>query len=104
TDGLRRKLAIPDDANGVVVLDLAEGSLAAREGLKRGDIIEQVARNYVSSPAEVDRLIRLAATKGRSAVLILVNRGGNEFYLPIKAAKGEHLGDPLLHRPAARCA
>jgi len=104
TDGLRRKLAIPDDANGVVVLELAEGSLAAREGLKRGDIIEQVERNYVSSPAEVDRLVRLAAAKGRSAVLILVNRGGNEFYLPIKAARGDYPGDPLLHPPAARCA
>jgi serine protease Do len=104
TDGLRRKLAIPDDADGVVVLELAEGSLAAREGLRQGDIIEQVERSYVSSPAEVDRLVRLAAAKGRSAVLILVNRGGNEFYLPIKAAKGEYLGDPLLQRPAARCA
>ncbi len=104
TDGLRRKLAIPEDTNGVVVLELAEGSLAAREGLKRGDIIEQVERNYVSSPAEVDRLIRLAAVKGRSAVLILVNRGGDEFYLPIKAAKAEYPADPLLQRPAARCA
>ena len=104
TDGLRRKLAIPEDTNGVVVLELAEGSLAAREGLKRGDIIEQVERNYVSTPAEVDRLIRLAAMKGRSAVLILVNRGGDEFYLPINAAKAEYPGDPLLQRPAARCA
>jgi serine protease Do len=104
TEGLRRKLAIPDDANGVVVLDLAEGSLAAREGLKRGDIIEQVERNYVGSPADVDRLVRLAAVEGHSAVLILVNRGGTEFYLPIKAAKGDYPGDPLLHRPAARCA
>jgi serine protease Do len=104
TDGLRRKFAIPDDANGVVILDLADGSLAAREGLQRGDIIEQVERSYASSPAEVDRLIQLAAVKGHSGVLVLANRGGNEFYLPIKAAKAEYLGDPLLHRPAARCA
>jgi serine protease Do len=105
TDDLRRKLALPNDVQGVVILDLDERSLAAREGLQRDDLIEQVERHYVGSPGEVDRLIQQAAAKERSAVLILVRRGGSELYLAVKAAKaGKYLGDPLFYHPGARSA
>ena len=90
TKDLRRRLALPDDSMGVVVLDLAENSLAAREGLEQGDIIEQVQEQYVSSPAEVDRLVQQAATTGHAAALILLSRAGHEFYLAAKVASGNY--------------
>jgi serine protease Do len=104
TEHLRRQLAIASDVKGVAIVDLSQGSLAARLGLRAGDVIEQVERRYVSSPADVNRLVQQAALKGRSAVLLLVRRGSNELYLAAKSAKSKDLGALILYRPAARCA
>ena len=104
TEHLRRQLALPGDVKGVAIVDLAESSFAARLGLRPGDVIEQVERRYVSSPADVNRLVQQAALKGRSAVLLLVRRGTNELYLAAKSAKSNNRGALLLYRLAARCA
>jgi serine protease Do len=95
TEKLRRKLALPSSAQGVVILDLTEDSLLARQGLQPADIIEQVDQQDVSKPSEIDRLIRQAAAKGRSAVLFLVNRGGSERYLAVRAGDGRYAEDLL---------
>jgi len=104
TEHLRRQLALPGDVRGVAIVDLAESSFAARLGLRPGDVIEQVERRYVSSPADVNHLVQQAALKGRTAVLLLVRRGSSELYLAAKSAKSKNLGALLLYRPAARCA
>jgi serine protease Do len=104
TEHLRRQLALPSDVRGVAIVDLAESSLAARLGLRPGDVIEQVERRYVSSPGEVSRLVQQAAVRGRLAVLLLVRRGSNELYLAAKSARSKDLGALLFYRPAARCA
>ncbi len=87
TDDVRQQLGIGDDVKGVVIMDVIEGSPAARQGLQQGDIIEQVARHRVTSPAEVDHLVAQAAAKDRSSVLLLVNRQGNELFLAVKVGK-----------------
>ena len=87
TDDVRQQLGIGDDVKGVVIMDVVEGSPAARQGLQQGDIIEQVARRRVTSPADVDHLVAQAAAKDRSSVLLLVNRQGNELYLAVKVGK-----------------
>jgi serine protease Do len=87
TDDVRQQLGIGDDVKGVVIMDVVEGSPAARQGLQQGDIIEQVARRRVNSPADVDHLVAQAAAKDRSSVLLLVNRQGNELYLAVKVGK-----------------
>ena len=107
TDQLRRQLALRSDINGVAIVDLADSSLAARVGLQRGDIIEQVERRAVRSPDEVDRLVQRAAVAGRPAILLLVRRGSAEVYMAVKSTKpaeGTEPGDPLLYRFAERCA
>jgi serine protease Do len=104
TEHLRRQLALSGDVKGVAIVDLDQGSLAARLGLRAGDVIEQVERHSVSSPADVNRLVQQAARKGRSAVLLLVRRGSNERYLAAKSAKSKDLGALLLYQPAARSA
>jgi S1-C subfamily serine protease len=100
---LRRRLALPSDINGVAIVDLADSSLAARVGLQRGDIIEQVERRDVSSADEVDRLMQRAAVAGRSSVLLLIRRGNTEVYMAVRSAKTTESGDPLLYRFAERC-
>ena len=87
TDDMRQQLGLTDDVRGVVIVDVADGSPAAHDGLQQGDIIEQVARRKVSSPADVDRLVEQAATKNPPSVLLLVNRQGNELFLAVKVGK-----------------
>jgi serine protease Do len=87
TDALRQQLGLADDVKGVVVIGVADDSPAAKQGLREGDVIEQVARRPVADPVEVDRLVQRAATENRSAVLLLVNRQGNEVYLAVKVGK-----------------
>jgi serine protease Do len=102
SDYLRRHLALPSEVKGVVILDLADSSLAARVGLQRGDVIEQVDQRYVSSPGEVARLVHESAVRGRSTILLLVRRGSAEVYLAVKWAKDTELGGPLLNHIAER--
>ena len=87
TDDMRQQLGLTDDIRGVVIVDVADGSPAAHDGLQEGDIIEQVARRKVSSPADVDRLVEQAASKNPPSVLLLVNRQGNEIFLAVKVGK-----------------
>jgi serine protease Do len=87
TNDLRQQLGLADDIQGVAIVDVAEGSPAARQGLQQGDIIEQVARRKVASPADVDRLVEQSAGKAPSALLLLVNRQGNEIFLAVKVGK-----------------
>ena len=84
---MRQQLGLADDVRGVVIVDVAEGSPAAQQGCRQGDIIEQVARRKVSSPADVDRLVEQAASKNPPSVLLLVNRQGNEIFLAVKVGK-----------------
>jgi serine protease Do len=87
TPDLRQQLGLADDVNGVVVMDVTEDGPAAKQGLRQGDIIEQVARNKVSDPSEVDRAVQQALSAKKSAVLLLVNRQGDEVFLAIKVGK-----------------
>lgn len=87
TPDLRRQLGLGEDVSGVVVMDVTEDGPAAKQGLRQGDIIEQVARSKVSDPAEVDKLVQQALTEKKSAVLLLVNRQGDEVFLAVKVGK-----------------
>jgi len=87
TEEVRQRLGLADDVKGVVIMDVADGSPAARYGLQQGDIIEQVSKRRVTSPAEVDRLVAQAAGREPSAVLLLINRQGDELFLAVKVGK-----------------
>jgi serine protease Do len=87
TPDLRQQLGLSEDVTGVVVMDVTQDGPAAKQGLRQGDIIERVARSKVSDPAEVDKAVQQALTAKRSAVLLLVNRQGDEVFLAIKVGK-----------------
>ncbi len=66
---------------GVLVVDIARGSLAQRSGLRRGDIILMVNNQPVESVSDFFAKIEKAKSEGKDRVLLLVRRGGNNFYL-----------------------
>ncbi len=61
--------------SGVLVVGVRDGSEAARRGLQRGDLIQEVNRRPVGSVAEYEDALSAAARKGRSALFTVRRRG-----------------------------
>jgi len=87
TSDLRQQLGLADGVKGVVVTDVDEQGPAAKQGLRQGDVIEQVSRHQVATPEEVGQLVQRAVAANKPAVLLLVNRQGNEVFLAVKVGK-----------------
>jgi serine protease Do len=85
TPELRAELQIPKGVDGVVVTNIDPGPIF-EQGLRVGDLIRQVAHEAVTSPAQVDELVRNATSGGKDAVLLLVNRQGHDLFLGLKPA------------------
>jgi serine protease Do len=82
TDDVRQQLGLRPNVKGVVVASVSDDSPAAESGLQRGDVIEQVNRQPVSSVADYQRLVEQA---GKQTMVLLVNRGGNTTFLVVQA-------------------
>jgi serine protease Do len=75
----RRRLAdVPDDVDGVIVTDIDPASNAAREGLSRGDVIMEIAREPVENLDDYKHL----SNEGKDKPILLrvySQRGGRIF-------------------------
>ena len=72
---------------GVTIAEVAPGSLAARNGLRPGDVIVQAGSKRVSNPDDVAGAVRAAAS-GDKPVLLLVERGNHRLYVAIELDRG----------------
>jgi serine protease Do len=80
TPEIADSIGLPAGTKGVVVDGVDPGSAAAEVGLRRGDVIQEVNHQLVTSLSDFSRLIRQS---GNESVLLLVNRGGNTLYVAI---------------------
>src|SRR5882724_6936000 len=53
TPELRRELELPEDAKGVVVVDVDEDGPAAKRGVQAGDVVAAIGRDAVTTPEQV---------------------------------------------------
>jgi serine protease Do len=74
-----KQLGLPPSASGVVVTDVDPNSNAAANGLKRGDVIQEVNHQAVHNTAEFQSALRHSGNEA----LLLVNRQGNTMYLAV---------------------
>jgi serine protease Do len=86
TPETRQEMDIPDSVDGVVITDIDSDGSAAEEGLRPGDIIEQVGQKQVHTPAEVGAIVSAAMAAKQDDVLLLVNREGNEVFVAVKVS------------------
>jgi serine protease Do len=86
TPDLRQQFGIDDSVDGVVVTSVADGGPAAKRGLQPGDVIEQVGSAPVATPEQVAKLAKAAQADRRNAVLLLVNRQGDELFVAVDVA------------------
>jgi len=80
TPELARRNGLPVK-RGVVVSDVAEGSPAAEAGIQPGDVLREVNRAPISSPADVRTALRKSTRKD---LLVLVQRGENTAFHVLK--------------------
>ena len=82
-DDAKAQLNLADDVKGVVISEIDPDGRAARAGLRPGDVIEKVGSTPVARPADIDKAF--AKTKN-NAVLLLVNRKGENLFVGVKRA------------------
>ena len=88
TDELREQLGLADDAEGLVVADVAEDSEAYEEGLRAGDLITEAGQEKVTSVSELEDRIAEAKEGGRKSILLLVRRGGDPRFVALGLDNG----------------
>lgn len=81
-DEVRSRYRLPKDTKGVLVLSVQRGGLAAKNKLRRGDIIEQFNRKEVTKPSEVAAALKAAIKSDRESVPVLIRRSGGAGYIP----------------------
>ena len=77
----RKRLGIAEDVRGVVVVGLS-GSVDVP--IRPGDVIERIGDAEVKSPADVRHHVAEAEKAGQKALLMLINRQGNESFVALK--------------------
>lgn len=81
TPAIANELGLRPGAKGVVVTDVDPGSPAAEAGLARGDVIQEINRQPVSSVAQFQRVLR---ESGKQQAVMLINRHGSTAYIVVQ--------------------
>jgi len=81
-DDVRARYRLPEETEGVLIVSVERGGLAAKNNLSRGDIIEQFNREDVTKPSEVTSALKAAIKSDRDSVPVLIRRGRSSGYIP----------------------
>jgi serine protease Do len=74
----RKEFKIPESVEGVLVLDVPEGSPAHEKGIRKGDVIVEIAQDFVNSPEDVSsKIAELKQDDRRNAYLMIANAKGD---------------------------
>ncbi len=87
TDATRQKFKIDAQQKGIVVTDITPEGLAADHGLKPGDVVVEVARSPVATPADLQKRLDEARTDSRKSVLLLVQGQDGMRWVPLPVPK-----------------
>ena len=86
-DGTRNRYAVPEELrSGALVVQVQPQSTAAEAGLRPGDVIVQANGDAVQSPEDVSRAVK--DTEDGRRLVLLVNRQGNQWFVPVTVAQG----------------
>ncbi|MCK0208067.1 Do family serine endopeptidase [Starkeya koreensis] len=73
TPELRTRFKIKDELNGVVVLSVEPGSVAAERGIAAGSVIAEVNQEATQTPKQVQDRIAALKKEGRRSALLMVS-------------------------------
>lgn len=85
TPQIARQLGLGDGAQGLVVTQVDPNSDAGRKGLQRGTVIYSAQSRDVTTPEDLEAVIRSAVSDNREALLLRIQpRGGPAVTVPIR--------------------
>lgn len=87
TPQLRSQLRLDEKKTGLVILDVASGSEAAKRGLQAGDLIIDVNNESVKTLADFKKAFDDAKKSGRKFVLLKISRRGEEAFVTLPVAE-----------------
>ncbi len=70
-----------DDGDGLVVVDIVDGSIAAEKGFAPGDVILQANSIAVNTVADFEDAMQAVKDAGRNTMLIKTSRDGNSRFV-----------------------
>jgi serine protease Do len=74
----RKSFGIAESVDGVLVSEVKPGSLAAEKGLKAGDVIVEVAQEFMRSPDTVVAKVQSLKQEGRrNAQMMIASANGD---------------------------
>ena len=84
TNGDRSRFNIDDSVSGVVVLSVVRGGLAAKNGLRKGDVISALNGVKVTTPKGIAAIIKDAKKAKQTTIPILLSRGNGARFMPFR--------------------
>lgn len=87
-DGVRQAFRLTGKDKGVLVLAVSPKGLAAKNGLKPGDVLRSVKGYAIRKPADVDSVVYYWTTKSQPDFIFDVGRGGRyaAYHWPVTRA------------------
>ena len=85
-DQTRARYGLDDTMKGVVIAGVASNSDAADKGLRPGDLITRINQKTVATPTDITQAVEQAEQAKRKAVLLLVERQGEERFVAVEIA------------------
>lgn len=82
-DELREQLGLSENANGLVVKDVAEDSDAYEKGLRPGDLIVEAGQQKINGPDDLKARVEEAREAGRKSFLMLIRRQGDPRFVAL---------------------
>ncbi len=83
TDETRLRQNIPEEVNGLLVLDVMQNTDAERKGIRPGDIIQEINQKPITGLKQFKKEVKMLSKK-KKAVLLLINRQGNLIFTAVK--------------------
>jgi serine protease Do len=83
----RIKLNLPEDLEGVAVLDVSETSDAFEKGIRAGDVIVEAGRTKIADVNDISKIFEDAIEAGRKSILLLVLRGDNSRFVGLSLSE-----------------
>lgn len=83
-DTARQKFNIAESVEGVVITSVEAGSAAAEKGLAAGEVIVEVAQEFMETPDRVSEVLQRLKSEGRrSAHMMIANPAGDLRFVAI---------------------
>ena len=81
----RTTFEIKEEVQGVLIMEVEEGSAAFEKGIRPGDVITEIAQETVATPKEVsDRIDGLKKSGRKNALLMLASKTGELRFVTVR--------------------